>query len=149
MQADRTHFISRLQYEFATRATPFSIGHLSPAGWEMMCWDLHLVDWSHLMVEAIFHRPTLLMMARHEFFAACLPGCRTGQVSTIVSNARVRQEAWIFFRENYRYINPWAMGDGTIALMRMAVEGDVPFSFIVMALVEAYGCHPSWGIDIV
>jgi hypothetical protein len=146
MQADRTHFVSRLQYEFATRATPFSIGHLSPTGWEMMCWDLHLVDWSHMMVEAIFHRSTLLMMARHQFFAACLPGCRTGNIATIMPDMMIRHEAWQFFCDNYRYLNPWARGNATISMMRLAIEREMQWNFTLMALMEAFGNHPFWGV---
>jgi hypothetical protein len=40
MTVDRGFYVSRMQFEYATRASRYSVGHLSPPAWERMCWDL-------------------------------------------------------------------------------------------------------------
>jgi hypothetical protein len=99
MQADRQFWISRMQFEFATRETRQSIGHLSPWGWEMMCWDLDNVDWQHLVLEAVLYRQIHASLSTLDFLVGCLPESTSGRIQELIPRRDLFTEAWDFYRQ--------------------------------------------------
>lgn len=142
MKADRECFIARLQYEYATRASPSAIGHLSPKGWEMMCWDLENVDWSHLILDAVRSARMQQHMEVRRFLVACLPEFKGNGLEDVIKKETLWDEAWEFFRRNFQYAHPWAKGIRTTNLLGLAVRGRLHWDFVEIMLKDAFGPTP-------
>jgi hypothetical protein len=97
MKADRNLYISRVQFEFATRETRHSIGHLSPRAWEIMCWDHDNVDWKHIILDAVLNRQPHMFLATHNFLVGCLPESPDGRIEEVISQRDLYSEVWDFF----------------------------------------------------
>ncbi|KAJ5166677.1 uncharacterized protein N7482_005458 [Penicillium canariense] len=137
-KADREFFISRIQYEFATRATKASIGQLSPLGWEMMCWDLQDVDWKHLVYDAATGMATHLWMSKRQFLVAGMSACKTGSVSEIVTADALYQEIWAFFTRNQSKTTHSDTQQRTVFLLQSAIAERLPWTLIKMMLENAF-----------
>jgi hypothetical protein len=144
MKVDRECFIARMQYEYATRASRSAIGHLSPKGWEMMCWDLESVDWSHMIFDAVLSRHTHHLMSTRLFFISCLPEFTPEGIRELVKHDTFHHEALSFFFRNFHLANPWANGLRTTNLLNMAVHRRFPWDFIEMVLKDAFGRAEGW-----
>ncbi|KAJ5358773.1 protein kinase-like domain-containingprotein [Penicillium cataractarum] len=144
MKAERECFIAHMQYEYATRASPSAIGHLSPKGWEMMCWDLENVDWSHMILDAVRSSRMQQTVEEQRFLVACLPDFKGNGIHDVVKKEDIWDEAWAFFCRNFHFVHPWANGERTCNLLRMAVRARYPWEFVEIMLVDAFGPTPTF-----
>jgi hypothetical protein len=139
MKADREFYISRMQYEFAKRGSRYSIGHLSPKGWEMMCWDLDHVDWNHMIFDAVHNRHPHAILAAHQFLVGGLPECPSGKLQDMIHCKVLYKEVWDFFCQHSHEVNLGARGNITPVLLHRAVFGGMPWQFVEMMLIDAFG----------
>ncbi|OOQ90818.1 hypothetical protein PEBR_02736 [Penicillium brasilianum] len=144
MKVDRECFVARMQYEHATQASRSSIGHLSPKGWEMMCWDLESVDWSHMIFDAVLSRNTHQLMSARHFFISCLPEFTPEGIQEFCKHDTFHLEALKFYFRNLNLANPWANGIRTTNLLHMAACRRFPWEFIEIVLKDAFGRYEGW-----
>lgn len=139
MRADREYFVSRMQYEYATRATSLSVGHLSRLGWEMMCCDLHDLDWKHWIFESIINRGVHGWLKKRNFLVAGLQDWAPVDSQNVWRMPETRREAWSFFTEHMHKMGHHHHRSDTQLLLWLAIERGLSFGFIEAMLVEAFG----------
>lgn len=139
MRADREYFVSRMQYEYATRATPLSVGHLSHLGWEMMCCDRQDLDWNHLIFEGLINRAMHGWLIKRNFLVAGLQQWAPYDSRAVWTMPETRREAWHFFLEHKPKMGRLHNRDATKLLLWLAIDRRLPWGFIEMMLVEAFG----------
>ncbi|KAJ5683061.1 hypothetical protein N7462_006226 [Penicillium macrosclerotiorum] len=137
VRLDREFFVSRLQYEMATRATTTACGNLNPLGWEILAWDPLDVDWKHILVDAVLHHAIHVFIRRRQYL---LPGtelARAGVPSVLSVNA-LYTELPLFFNQTRLFMPPGRRQAVLFHLLQAGIERRLPWDFMKMLLKEAF-----------
>lgn len=104
-----------------------------------MCWDHHYVDWSHMILEAIFNKKTRHDLAEKDFMVYCIPECRPGMSEPLISRERLQMQIWEFLRLNYRRLSPSHRGMALVDDFRQAFVQNRDWPSIIRMMRTAYG----------